>query len=505
MNIACVIPYSESKFRYKNIKDSIQFTYFNILSCYLKNKGMNVQVFDFLFDESVNMSVEKQRYDAFSPDVVIVSTPFCLEDFYFYERHIRTGTETTIIGCGVGVLDYSMALSRLSYVDYVVPVQDEPVIYKLLQFISGVGELPNGVACRKDNTIYFENIKDYDIDEVYDCQDVMTYISKEDPQMAYIVASKGCWYGKCTFCTVAGAAQYYKNNRWFCRNIDNVVREILELFQKGIVRFHFMDTAFIGPGKLGITRAERFAKSIIDCKIKIQFIIDVRIDNINESLFSMLKQAGLQRVFVGIESGCKKTVDRFNKKQTIQQIDKAIKILNDLKIDYKVGSILAAPDTNLDEIKESLNYFMKLRLYKVMGIVGVGSIFHQLHLHAGTSDYAFYEQYLNKKDQLDSEIPVKYFNADVELFFNYLEEIHDQVKKRYFALEQQADAGHNKRKIYIKWQNALRILSFNMLISIIAILQTEKSKVEVLCEKCIQDSLSNFDRYWEKRCYAAIF
>ena len=324
MNIACVIPYSESEFRYKNIKDSIQFTYFNILSCYLKNKGMNVRVFDFLFDESANMSAEKQRYENFLPDVVIVSAAFCLEDFHFFNRHIRTGAETTIIGCGVGVLDYSMALNRLPYVDYVVPVQDEPVIHKLLQFISGAGEIPNGVAYRKDNSIHFESIKDYDIDEVYDCQDVMAYVSKEDPKMAYIVASKGCWYGKCSFCTVAGTAHFYRKNGWFCRNIDSVIKEILELFQKGIIRFHFMDTEFIGPGKVGLTRAKRFAKSIIDSKVEIQFIIDARIDNIDEGLFSMLKEAGLQRVFLGIESGCQKTIDRFNKKQTIQQIDKAI-------------------------------------------------------------------------------------------------------------------------------------------------------------------------------------
>lgn len=505
MNIACVIPYSESKFRYKNIKDSIQLTYFNILSCYLKSKNLNVQVFDFLFDESSNMAVEKQRYEDFLPDAVIVSATFCLEDFHFYNQYIRTGKETTIIGCGVGVLDYSMALNRLPYVDYVVPVQDEQVIYKLIKFISGVGELPNGVAYRKDNTIYFEKIKDYNMDEVYDCQDIMSYISKEDPKMAYIVASKGCWYGKCTFCTVGGATGFYKKNGWFYRNIDNVVKEILELFQKGIVRFHFMDTEFIGPGKFGLRRAERFAKSIIDSKIKIQFIIDARVDNIDEGLFTMLKKAGLQRVFLGIESGCQKTVDRFNKKQTIQQIDKAIKILNDLNIDYKVGSILAAPDTNLDEIKESLNYFIKQRLYKVMGIVGVGSIFHQLHLHAGTADYRFYEQYLNKKGQLDSEIPVKYFNEDVELFFNYLEQIHEQVKKRYYEIEQQADAEQNKREIYIKWRNALRILSFTILNKIIVILQTKsKEEVELLCQKCIQESLLNFDRYWEKRSHAAI-
>ena len=111
MNIACVIPYSESKFRNKNIKDSIQFTYFNILSCYLKNKGLNVRVFDFLFDESANMSVEKQRYEDFLPDVVIVNATFCLEDFHFYDQYIRSGTENAIIGCGVSVLDYSMALN----------------------------------------------------------------------------------------------------------------------------------------------------------------------------------------------------------------------------------------------------------------------------------------------------------------------------------------------------------------------------------------------------------
>lgn len=499
MNIACVIPYSESKFRYTNIKDSLQFTNCNILACYLKNKGLNVQVFDFLFNESENFLVEKQRYIAFSPDIVIVITPFCLEDFFFYDRYIHTGDETIIIGCGVGVLDYSMALNRLSYVDYIVPVHDEPVIYKLLLFLSGKGRLPNGVAYRKDNAIHFEKIDFYNIDEVYNCQDILTYISKEDPHMAYIVASKGCWYAKCTFCTVAGGSKYYKTSKWFYRNIDSVIEEIKELYKRGIVRFHFLDTEFVGPGTFGLKRAEYFAKAIIKSNINIQFIIDARVDNISRNLFSLLKQAGLQRVFVGIESGCQNIIDRFNKKQTVSQIGDAIKVLNELKIGYKVGSILAAPDTELHEIKESLIFFKNKKLFKVMGVVGVGSVFHQLHLHAGTWDYKLYEEQLGMRDLLDSEIPVKYLNKEVELFFEYLDQIYEQIKKRYYTIEKQISFDLKKKDVYFKCKNALRVLSLNMLISIIDILQTNKSNINFTCQHYIQTSLLEFDQYWKNQ------
>lgn len=505
MKIACMVPFSHSEFRFKNIKDSVHLSNFNILSGYLKNNYYTVEIFDFLYDESANYESEAIKYKHYSPDIVIISAIFCLEDLDFYRQfeHIND-KKTIVICCGVGVLDYRLALERMDFIDYIVPVNDEHIIYTLLHHLKH--NLPiravEGVAYKEEGSIRFTSPDTCDLDAIFDVQKLEDYISKEDTSMAYIVASRGCWYKKCTFCTIGAASALYRRKSWFDRDIHRVIQEIQSLYKLNINKYHFLDTEFIGPGKHGQERTMEFARVIIASGIKIKFIIDSRVENVQYETFETLKKAGLVRVFLGIESGCQKTLDRLRKGQKIDEIKNALDILNELKLDYKIGSILAAPDSDLTDIKESLDFFTAQRLYKVMGVVGVGSIFHQLHLHGGTDDYIGYTSHIKMFGKAGSEIPTTYYNSEVQFFIDCAEQLQKRVIKRYHesTVGQKAE-DESFRYIYRSYQNALRVLSFSILKSIIAFIESTSDfgNKEAQCDEMIEAELKKFDDYWERR------
>ena len=141
MKVALIVPYSNSVFRNKPIKDSTQMSGFNELASYLEHKNIDVKVFDFLYGEMINYSGEINALRDFQPETVIVSATICLEDLYFYRTHLSSLFSYTpvIIGWGTGVLDYKMALSTLQWLDFVIPTLNEIVAYELIIEIAKSG------------------------------------------------------------------------------------------------------------------------------------------------------------------------------------------------------------------------------------------------------------------------------------------------------------------------------------------------------------------------------
>ena len=82
------------------------------------------------------------------------------------------------------------------------------------------------------------------------------------PNGLSVLASKGCFWSKCNFCT-------YRNmyeNRHFCSTVDNTLKIIKELKQKyGVSFYHFVDDSL--PPKF----MKRFAEGLIEQKLYIKW------------------------------------------------------------------------------------------------------------------------------------------------------------------------------------------------------------------------------------------
>jgi len=168
--------------------------------------------------------------------------------------------------------------------------------------------------------------------------------------------SRGC-YARCTFCSIRAFYGLQGGPAWRARSPENVVSEIASLMHEyGCERFQFNDDNFIGPGQRGKERAHGFADQVIRHGLGCQFVLRCRADDVERDLFLHLREAGLRAVWLGLESGNQRQLDRLCKATTVEGGRRAISILRDLGIRLAVYLIMFDPDSTLDECLETLRF-----------------------------------------------------------------------------------------------------------------------------------------------------
>ena len=143
----------------------------------------------------------------------------------------------------------------------------------------------------------------------------------------YIMSSRGC-YGCCSFCSIGS---FYKNHQRHQRSPENVVGEIEYLVKNFRVnRFQFVDDVFIDLSPKRVNWVKKFCNIIRNKKLKIHFYTEIRPDAIRDDIIRDLRNAGLETVFLDIESGVDRILKRYNKGVTEKQNGRLYKHLKRL-------------------------------------------------------------------------------------------------------------------------------------------------------------------------------
>lgn len=174
-----------------------------------------------------------------------------------------------------------------------------------------------------------------------------------------VSSSRGC-FGSCSFCSIYSFYRIQPGKNYRYRSAERVLSEIERLVKEtGEQKVMFVDAEFVGPGDKGKERALALAEGILRQNLKIRFRIEARADNVDEEVFKALKGAGLAYVFLGVESGIQKVLDRFHKKTTVEESLKAIQVLKKLGIPTGIGFIMFDPYTTLSEVIENAEFLEK--------------------------------------------------------------------------------------------------------------------------------------------------
>lgn len=187
-----------------------------------------------------------------------------------------------------------------------------------------------------------------------------------------LYTSRSC-YGKCAFCF----GRIYRNanktaSPFRVMSTEIVVQEITRIVKNyDAKRFYFVDDNFIPDHTLGVKRAKQIAQLILDNELEIRFSIECRANDIEVNLFSLLKKAGLRKVFVGFESGSNSVLKRYEKGTTVEINLRAVEILRQLDIDIDVGFIMFDPWTTFQELEENLLFLEKTQLHKCKSRISV--------------------------------------------------------------------------------------------------------------------------------------
>lgn len=167
---------------------------------------------------------------------------------------------------------------------------------------------------------------------------------------AVIYTSLGCPFN-CTYCNIRSMYDGQPGIRF--RSPKRVIEEIDFLVQNYKVKnIKILDEIFV----LRENHVMEFCDLIIQRGYKLNIWAYARIDTVNEKLLKKMKQAGINWLAYGIESGSKKVRDGVNKGRFGQdKIKKAIEMTKAAGI-YIIGNfIFGLPDDDLETMQETLN------------------------------------------------------------------------------------------------------------------------------------------------------
>jgi len=240
---------------------------------------------------------------------------------------------------------------------------------------------------------------------------------------AVIYTSLGCPFN-CTYCNIRSMYDGQPGIRF--RSPKRVVEEIDFLVQNYKVKnIKILDEIFV----LRENHVMEFCDLIIQRGYNLNIWAYARIDTVNEKLLMKMKQAGINWLAYGIESGSKKVRNGVNKGRFGQdKIKKAIEMTKAAGI-YIIGNfIFGLPDDDLKTMQETLNMakefnFEYVNFYTAMAYPG--SQLYEDALQKGIKlpeKWSGYSQY--SEDTLP--LPTKHLSATEVLSFR------DNAFKEYY-------------------------------------------------------------------------
>ncbi len=238
-----------------------------------------------------------------------------------------------------------------SYFDYVLIGDGEISITKLCSHIEGridISDVPNivyycvdkvistGFSCDKIDmdSLAYPDFSDYDMSKYF----------TPDPTFP-IQLSKGCYWGKCSFCDYAYGQQGYSP-----KHIGRIIKEIKHYIKTyKAKKFIFVDEAI--PPKF----YNLLATAIIEADLKINFYSFARLETgFTPEVLANLYRAGARLFLWGYECESPRIMEMMNKGI---DVDKRIEILSNARnagIWNNGLFIFGYPTETIDEIKETM-------------------------------------------------------------------------------------------------------------------------------------------------------
>lgn len=171
----------------------------------------------------------------------------------------------------------------------------------------------------------------------------------------WTMSQRGCFY-KCTFCAWAGILW---NNQLFARSPKNVADEY-ELIFNELGECEVLDDADLFHTKWGF----KFARELISRGYnhgEILWAVQTH-PNMIQNLFELktLRKSGLRTVKLGVEFGNQVSLNKVDKRTTIKQIEKAVRLLKAADIMVHANLIVGPPWENKKMAYATIEWVKKL-------------------------------------------------------------------------------------------------------------------------------------------------
>ena len=260
----------------------------------------------------------------------------------------------------------------LDHIDFVIRGEGDESILELITAIEKGGPFTglSGVSYRRNGTGFHNPITSVpkNLDETYNI-DIIHQYPKEGPlgmvlkhrkiKMMTIQASRGCPFN-CSFCIV----HQLFGHSYRCREVESIVSDIKEKLAYGN-DFLFVDNLFTGNHKKVNLLLDRMIEEGFG-EIA-QFCAFSRIDVAEDPEFlEKLRKAGFRTLIVGIESVNNDTLERVNKRQSLDKINKSIKAIHNADLLISATFIVGNEEDGPRSVEQLVNFSLENNLSQII-------------------------------------------------------------------------------------------------------------------------------------------
>lgn len=345
------------------------------LSSFLKSKHLDVKIIDtcadafsmgdFSIQNTYIQNLVRQIND-YTPDIIgIALFSSELKETAKLSKLLKNEFKSAFIVLG-GPHPTAMpheTLEQIPECDFVIRGEGELILYDLIIGLSNNSDLRNikGISFRLKNTNEICHCEEADV--VTDL-DSLPFPDREDFIHNYrngtygsllfgspsviLITGRGCPF-QCHYC-------FKVCPKYRSRSAEDVLKEIEWIVNNISPPYiQIMDDSFT----IQRNRCIRILDALIEKKYPCKFRIRSRVDAIDKELLEKMKQAGVDTIVYGLESGSQKMLDAFNKRTTVEQNLSACKLTRQAGLNCFADMMLFYPGENKETLKETES-FIKL-------------------------------------------------------------------------------------------------------------------------------------------------
>jgi len=150
-------------------------------------------------------------------------------------------------------------------------------------------------------------------------------------------------------------------------------------------RFWIVDSSFEDPLPEGLQRMRSIATDILTRRLNLRYYTFHRAESIarlfSEELLALLRQSGLRRVFIGVESATDIILKAFAKPSRKQDIASALDRLTAAGLAVRCGFIMFTPESTAESLLNNVKFLRERNL-----LFSTTDLFTRLELYSGTAE-----------------------------------------------------------------------------------------------------------------------
>ncbi len=168
-----------------------------------------------------------------------------------------------------------------------------------------------------------------------------------------IQTSRGCPFD-CAFCSVT--SMFGRQYRF--RSTQNIIEELRRYDDKKTIIFFYDDNFTANP-----KRTKELLHAMIKENFKFKWTTQVRADVAKDlELVRLMKKAGCHTLYIGFESVNPKSLKEMKKKQTVEEITRAVKVLRRHKIHIHGMFVYGFDEDDWKTVKKTVRFAKKTKL-----------------------------------------------------------------------------------------------------------------------------------------------